>query len=453
MKEKIIVFLLCCIVLTLIFLDAGPGQNGRKVINSYINSNIFEKTFVLKTGNEKQHEFVRITNQNNDIGNESLSLYSLSACMIDADNGRILFEKDAGQIRAMASTTKIMTCLVALEQCPIDDIVTFSDYAASMPDVQLNAKSGEQFRMYDLLLSLMLESHNDTAVAIAEHVGGSVDMFCKMMTQRAQEIGCENTVFLTPNGLDKEITTEEGEVKHSTTAYDLALIMRECIKNEQFVSLCRTKSAVIQNKGKTMNYTLSNHNALLTMMDGVIAGKTGFTCDAGYCYVGAVKRNNSVYICSLLGCGWPNHKNYKWYDMEQLITYGETSFVRVSFPDENIESLFANNIKIMEGIADGKIVNDIPISRKKQEQNEVLMRDGEIIEITGILPTCLQAPIAKGDIVGEIIYKINGQTIFTESLTASASVEQMKFRDYFSLVLSDYIFSGSSLRSSEKCSS
>ena len=202
-----------------------------------------------------------------------------------------------------------------------------------------------------------------------------------------------------------------------------------------------------------MNYTLSNHNALLTMMDGVIAGKTGFTCDAGYCYVGAVKRNNSVYICSLLGCGWPNHKNYKWYDMEQLITYGETSFVRVSFPDENIESLFANNIKIMEGIADGKIVNDIPISRKKQEQNEVLMRDGEIIEITGILPTCLQAPIAKGDIVGEIIYKINGQTIFTESLTASASVEQMKFRDYFSLVLSDYIFSGSSLRSSEKCSS
>lgn len=453
MKEKIIVFLLCCIVLTFVFIDVRPGRNGRMTENTYVDTNVFEETFVLKIYSDSQPEFVRITNQNNHNEIESLPLYSLSACMIDADNGRILFEKDSDQTRAMASTTKIMTCLLALEYCPIDDIVTFSDYAASMPDVQLNAKSGEQFRMYDMLLSLMLESHNDTAVAIAEHVGGSVDTFCEMMTQRAREIGCENTVFLTPNGLDKEIKTEDGEYKHSTTAYDLALIMRECIKNEQFVSICRTMNAVIQNKDKTMNYTLSNHNALLNMMDGVIAGKTGFTCDAGYCYVGAVKRNDSIYICSLLACGWPNHKNYKWHDMDQLIDYGETEFVQVSFPDEIIETFFKSDIKVIEGISDSRIVSVIPVKREKQEQNEFMMKNGEGIEIVCNLPSCLQAPISKGDIIGEVLYKINGQTIMTESLTASITVERMLFKDYFYMVLSDYMSSATSSKSSEKCSS
>ena len=190
---------------------------------------------------------------------DRITLYAISACMIDADTGRILYGKNPYEARAMASTTKILTCLLALENCSIDDVVTASEYAASMPDVQLNMRTGEQFRLYDLLLSLMLESHNDTAVAIAEHVGGSVEKFCDMMTKRAREIGCTKSVFLTPNGLDKEVATEEGTKKHSTTAEELALILRECLKNEQFVAICRTKNAMIYNVDNGIYYTNDKH--------------------------------------------------------------------------------------------------------------------------------------------------------------------------------------------------
>ena len=126
----------------------------------------------------------------------------------------------------MASTTKIMTCILALEKGSPKDIVTVSKYAASMPDVQLNMQSGEQFRLADLLYSLMLESHNDTAVAIAEHIGGSVKGFAKLMNQKAAELGCNKTHFVTPNGLDSD--------KHYTTAYELCLIADYALKNSDF---------------------------------------------------------------------------------------------------------------------------------------------------------------------------------------------------------------------------
>ena len=157
---------------------------------------------------------------------EESELYAQSAVLMDADSGRVLFGKNAEAILPMASTTKIMTCILALERGNMEDLAEVSDYAASMPKVKLHMQKGETFRLNDLLYSLMLESHNDSAVAIAEHIGGSVEGFADMMNQKAQEIGCKNTYFITPNGLDsqKEITSEEWTktVMHSTTAVDLA---------------------------------------------------------------------------------------------------------------------------------------------------------------------------------------------------------------------------------------
>ena len=138
------------------------------------------------------------------------TIFAQAAVMMDGENGRILYEKNAEKFLPMASTTKIMTCIVALEQADMNETVTVSEYAASMPDVQLNIRAGERYRMQDLLYSLMLESHNDSAVAIAEAVAGSEGAFAKMMNQKARDIGCSDTNFVTPNGLDSR-NMETGE--------------------------------------------------------------------------------------------------------------------------------------------------------------------------------------------------------------------------------------------------
>lgn len=254
-------------------------------------------------------------------------LYARSAVLMDADSGRILYEKDGHKKMPMASTTKIMTCILTLESGKTEEIVEISSYAASMPKVHLGMRAGEHYRMKDLLYSLMLESHNDSAVAIAEHVGGSVEGFAEMMNQKAAELGCKDTFFITPNGLDaqKEIETPEGSVtvEHSTTAADLAKIMSYCIVNspqkDGFLEITRTPSHSFSNLkvkegGEAVsggrNFSCNNHNAFLSMMEGALSGKTGFTGKAGYCYVGSLKRDDKTFVVALLACGWPNNKTY-----------------------------------------------------------------------------------------------------------------------------------------------
>ena len=149
-------------------------------------------------------------------------LYAQSAVLMDADSGRILFAKNGQEERAMASTTKIMTCIMALENGDLSEEITVSAEAASQPAVRLGMREGQRFRLNDLLYSLMLESHNDSAVAVAECVGGTVEGFAAMMNRKAMELGCSDTYFITPNGLDAEDETG----KHHTTAADLARIMK-----------------------------------------------------------------------------------------------------------------------------------------------------------------------------------------------------------------------------------
>lgn len=242
-----------------------------------------------------------------DFHQEDLSLYAGSAVLIDADSGRILYGKSAAEPMANASTTKILTCILAIENGGLDDMVTVSDYACSMPQVKLGFSPGDMFSLEDLLYSLMLESHNDTAVAVAEHIAGSVEAFADLMNAKVEELGCADSHFVTPNGLDGE---DEGGAHH-TTAYDLSLIMAYCIQNETFLKITQTLSAEIATADGARSWTLTNHNAFLQMKDGSISGKTGFTAKAGYCYVGAYQSGRHVYTYALLACGWPNHKEYK----------------------------------------------------------------------------------------------------------------------------------------------
>ena len=156
--------------------------------------------------------------------------------------------------------------------------------------------------MRDMLYSLMLESHNDTAVAIAESIAGDTLSFANMMNERAKQIGAKNTNFVTPNGLDAE--------QHYTTAYDLALIAAEAVKNEEFLKIVNTPSHSFQDIDGKRQYAAGNKDAFLSMMNGAIGIKTGFTGNAGYCFVGALKRDNRTFISVVLASGWPPNKSF-----------------------------------------------------------------------------------------------------------------------------------------------
>ena len=226
-------------------------------------------------------------------------LYARSAVLMDAESGRILFAKNGQEEMPMASTTKIMTCILALEEGNLSEAVTVSAEAASQPEVKLGMRSGQQFYLEDLLYSLMLESHNDSAVAIAEHIAGSVQGFADLMNRKVEEIGCEATYFITPNGLDAQ---DENGIHH-TTAEDLARIMKYCITDspnrEEFLGITRTETYTFSDCAGSGSYTCRNHNTFLKMMEGALTGKTGFTADAGYCYVGALQRTTGrlLYLC------------------------------------------------------------------------------------------------------------------------------------------------------------
>ena len=256
-------------------------------------------------------------------------LHALSAVLMDGDSGRVLYEKSGDVPRPNASTTKVMTCILALENGKGDDYVMVSKNAAAQPEVKLGLKEGEQYYLEDLLYSLMLKSHNDTAVAIAEHIGGSVEGFAHMMNEKAKVLGCKDTHFVTPNGLDAE---DEGGIHH-TTARDLALIMAYAIKNETFVHITQTRDYTFSDISGKEHYSVHNTNAFLDMETGVISGKTGFTGNAGYCYVCAVRQDEKLFIVALLGCGWPGNKNYKWSDTKKLLSYGRENYSYVLLPD------------------------------------------------------------------------------------------------------------------------
>ena len=197
-------------------------------------------------------------------------LYARSAVLMDAETGRILFGKNEQEVRAMASTTKIMTCILVLENTDPSDTAAASENAAMQPKVHLGVQKGETFYVKDLLYSLMLESHNDAAVILAEKTAGSVEGFAEKMNQKAEEIGCSDTHFVTPNGLDDEDAGGE----HATTAVDLARILRYCImqspKRDEFLEITRTKTYEFSDVEQKKHYSCYNHNAFLDMMEGAL---------------------------------------------------------------------------------------------------------------------------------------------------------------------------------------
>ena len=358
-----------------------------------------------------------------EVPEELQQLYARSAVLMDGETSRVLFEKEGYQFLPMASTTKVMTCIRAVENASGKDVVQVSAYAASMPDVQLNIRQGEEYYLKDLVYSLMLQSHNDSAVAIAEHVGGSVEGFAKMMNEKALEIGCENTHFVTPNGLD----ASDGGGPHGTTAADLARIMCYAIKNQAFLRITQTRDYSFSDLKGKRHYTLHNANALLDMMDGVLSGKTGFTGAAGYCYVCAVQQEEKTLVVALLACGWPSHKSYKWSDTRKLIGYGLRHY---QYRDMGkIPQLGAvtveNGIPADRGWADTAYVN-VRVEDTR-ESFRVLMREDEQLRVEKNYSASLQAPVKKGTKVGSLSYYLGDMKLKEYSVVTAGTIEKADY--------------------------
>lgn len=377
---------------------------------------------------------------------KSNELYALSACLMDADSGRVLYDKNADEVRAMASTTKIMTLIVALEYANEDDIVTVSPYAASMPDVQLNIMAGEQYRLGDLYYAMMLESFNDVAVTIAEYIGECyalnqddrtantdikarsyndskkyVHTFAKLMNEKAKELGCENTYFITPNGLDAE--DENG--KHSTTAKELAVIASYAIKNERFNDIIGTRHYSFCEVNGTRNCSAYNKDAFLNQMNGAFGIKTGFTGNAGYCFVGALKSDGRTFISVVLGSGWPSNRTYKWKDTRKLMEYGINNFFpRTVF--STIEDY--KDVRVKDGMEESAstcIKGDLSL----------ILCDADDVRVVYELEDYIDAPVRVGDVVGKAIIYVNGQRMGSFPITAAAAVERANYMWYLKRLL------------------
>lgn len=394
---------------------------------------LFTQTYTSARGAEyKIPQTVDMT----PVAEEPAELYALSAVLMDGESGRVLYEKDGERPLANASTTKVLTCIVALENSPGDDYVQVSQNAASQPEVKLGLQKGEQYYLEDLLYSLMLKSHNDTAVAIAEHCGGSVEGFARMLNRKAKQIGCKNTYFITPNGLD----AEDANGKHHTTARDLALIMRYAVKNETFLHIAQTRDYTFSEITGKRTFSVHNANAFLDMRDGVLAGKTGYTSQAGYCYVCAWEKEGKTFIVSLLGCGWPNHKTYKWSDTEKLLDFGDYNYEYETYWKEPQ----TGKILVTDGVEDGQDIGTKIYLRGKcsvtayDREKEVFLKKGETVTCKIEIPQKVSAPVLKGEKLGRIAYYLDGKLIDFYPVYAEKSVEKISFKWYTEKVFHDF---------------
>lgn len=366
------------------------------------------------------------------------TLYARSAVLMDADSGRILFEKNGEERLANASTTKILTCILALEKGEPEETVTFSEEAVRQPEVHLGASKGEVFYLGDLLYSLMLESHNDTAVAVAEAVSGSTAAFAEEMNQKAKEIGCTETHFVSPNGLDWE--DEDGP--HETTAGDLARLLRYCIhqspKKEEFLKITRTGEKSFSNLSGTRTYSCTNHNAFLSMMDGALTGKTGFTGKAGYCYTGALSDGDRTFIIALLACGWPNNKTYKWSDARALFSYGLSAYRydRIELPGG------FGTVSVKEGVLPGQAIDgkaEVALLLAGEKEFRLLLSGQDEVKWKVTLPKILEAPVMEGEQEGEAVLLLNGETIASCPVIAGKTVEKKDFTWCFLKIFEQYL--------------
>lgn len=351
---------------------------------------------------------------------KELSVYAQGAVLMEYETGRVLWQKNMKQELPMASTTKIMTAIIAIESGKAEEIVEVSQKAASAPKVKMGLIKGEKYRLIDLLYPLMLVSANDAAVAIAEHTGKSVEGFADLMNKKAKDIGAYNTEFVTPNGLDKD--------NHHSTAYDMALITRYAIKNKKFVDIINTQSKEISSlEGRRFEFY--NKNRLLREYKGALGVKTGFTGKAGNCFVGAAKRNGMTLISVVLASGWGSlGKERKWSDTKALLDYGFDNFKTERVIEKGTKTGKVEVLHSKEGYVNTETLSDgyACVSKEEKENLKTVFNTYKTVE----------APVKKGDVLGMAeVFTSDGEKLCETEIISCRNIERHDFYESIKKVL------------------
>lgn len=353
-----------------------------------------------------------------------INLLSESGIIIEASTGKVLFEKDADTLRPPASMTKIMTMLLITEEIEkgnisLKDVVTISEKAASMGGSQIYLEKGSTSTVEELLTTIAVGSANDSAVAMAEKIGGTVENFVSMMNKRAKELGATNTTFKNPHGLD-----EEG---HLTTARDMALIAKELVKHESIIKLTSTyETTITHQNGKSL--WLVNTNSLIKFYSGLDGLKTGFTDKAGYCLTGTMKRNDMRLITVVMKAETKENRNTDTINMMEYAfsMYNKKTLVS---SDNYLGKMFIDNAK--QRTIKYYLEKDANIIVDKNTREVNYKYDIELDNV--------KAPLKKGDKIGvlKLHYNneiINYNLIIKEDVKKSGFFTRMK--NYFKDILS-----------------
>jgi len=325
------------------------------------------------------------------------------AVLINSDTGQVLYEKDAHIKLYPASTTKILTAAVVLENVGLKDIVTVSGNAEGVEGSSIWLRKGEKLTVEELLYALMLNSANDAAVALAEHTAGSVERFAVLMNRLAEKAGARNSHFVNPHGLPDD--------NHYTTAYDLALISRYAMQKPEFRKIAATRQKTIRRADPDAQKYMFNHNKLLWRYEDANGVKTGYTTQAGQCIVGSAKKGERELIAVVLNSVGSN----LWIDAEKLLDYGFNNYKTVRLVKEN-KKVGEVPVRGAEDKISAVTANsfswDLPVARTSQVTRQIFLKDD-------IMP-----PLSRGQKVGELVFYNDGVEIGRVDLLAARGVQQ-----------------------------
>lgn len=389
---------------------------------------VLSSTIVIFVSEKQNYVILQTSKQNvaNSEGNENSNkidnpeLNARIALIYDRASGRIIYEKNGNKQTPMASTTKILTAIVTLENADLKETVTIESKAAGIGGSRLGLKKNDKITVNDLLYGLMLRSGNDAAVALAIHVGGSIEGFADMMNKKAEELGLTNSHFVVPHGLDNE--------GHYTTAYELAKMADYALNIPKFKEIVSNKSATIYINGYPK--AINNTNKLLGSVSGVYGVKTGFTNGAGRCLVSSCKRGELDIITVIIGA---DTNNQRTADTKELIEYAFNNFSLLNI-GEIIQNKFEQWKKINEGriYVNKGIENGIKLYLEKPKKSVMAVRKDSIdkidIEVNSLF--YMEAPVTKDQVIGNLRVIINGEEIEVLEIRAIREVKKKEIEDY-----------------------
>lgn len=328
-----------------------------------------------------------------------------SAVVLTADTGAVLFEKDGHTPRPVASTTKIMTALLALEaaQEQGDPLVDITQEMEAVEGSSMGLQAGDSISLTGLAAGMLLASGNDAANAAALYLDGSLESFAARMNQRAAALGMEDTHFVTPSGLDGE---DAQGLAHLSTAYDMALLARAALEDQAFRQLCSSPSLAVAFAEPVKRVTYTNHNKLLTQYPGCVGVKTGFTKEAGRCLVSAAERDGALLIAVTLNA--PND----WQDHTALLDYG--------FSQVEPYQLAGGDVRLTVPVV-GSPVEVVSLRGSNGGEVTLPLGQGARVERVVHAPKFLYAPVEAGEQVGEICWYLEGQLLGSAPLTAAGA--------------------------------